>query len=180
MSVFDDIIRKRRSIRQYDGMRSISREEILELISAANEAPSWKNKQTARYHFVLRGDRMDRLKCWLHPQNQQAMANAAALVVCTFKKNIVGFERDGSPTNELGNGWGIYNLGLHNAFFVLKATDMGIDSVILGLRDAEGLRKELNISEEEIVVSVIGLGYRTIDSQRPTRKCAEDISTFYD
>lgn len=38
---------------------------------------------------------------------------------------------------------------------------MGIDSIILGLRDADKLREVLEIAQDEIIVSVIALGYRS-------------------
>ena len=67
----------------------------------------------------------------------------------------------GTAENELGNGWRYYDLGLQNAFLTLKDADMGIDRIILGLRDASALKSVLNIPETEDVVAVIALGYRT-------------------
>ncbi len=105
--------------------------------------------------------------------------DAPALIVTTFVRGIVGFEKDGSPSNELGDGWGIYDLGLHNSWLLLKAADEGIDSIVLGLRDAEAISKLLDIPENEVVVSVIGLGYRSKDSIKPPRKSVSDIAKFY-
>ncbi len=38
----------------------------------------------------------------------------AALVVTAFVKDRSGFTQDGTPDNEVGNGWGYYDLGLHD------------------------------------------------------------------
>lgn len=55
---------------------------------------------------------------------------------------------------------------------------MGLDTVILGLRDADALRKALNIPETEDVGAVIAVGYRTADVPAPKRKAPEEIVTF--
>ncbi len=72
-------------------------------------------------------------------------------------------------------------MGLQNALLLLKATDMGIDSIVLGLRDAEGIRKVLNIPETEDVVAVIALGYRAeAEIKSPQRKDTAEIVSFYE
>ncbi len=179
MKTFDEIIMGRRSVRNYDPEKKISKEEIEKLIQAAIEAPSWKNKQTSRYYVVMSDEMRQKLKECLWHQNQMTVKDAPALIVTTFVRGIVGFEKDGSPSNELGDGWGIYDLGLHNSWLLLKAADEGIDSIVLGLRDAEAISKLLDIPENEVVVSVIGLGYRSKDSIKPPRKSVSDIAKFY-
>ena len=96
-------------------------------------------------------------------------------MVTTFVRNRSGFERDGNPTNECGNGWGFYDLGLHNENFILKAKDMGLDSLIMGIRDEAKIRGLLQIPAEETVVSVIALGYAATEAQKPKRKDVEEI-----
>ena len=46
---FQKLIEKRRSVRKYSAGHTIPKEDILEMIRAAQEAPSWKNSQTGRY-----------------------------------------------------------------------------------------------------------------------------------
>ena len=179
MKTFDEIIRERRSVRHYDAQKDVPREVVEQLIEAAIEAPSWKNQQTSRYHVVASQEMRERLKACLWSQNQLTVKDAPVLIVTTFVKDIVGFEKDGSPSNEFGNGWGVYDLGLHNAFLLLKAADLGLDSIVLGLRDADAIRRLLAIPDEEVVASVIGIGYRSQDSSRPHRKSVADIAKFY-
>ena len=179
MKTFDEIIRERRSVRSYDSDKNVPREVVEQLIAAATEAPSWKNQQTSRYYVVMSPAMRERLKACLWSQNQITVKDAQVLIVTAFVKGIVGFEKDGTPSNELGDGWGIYDLGLHNALLLLKATDLGLDSIVLGLRDAEAIRTLLDIPEEEVVVSVIGIGYRSKDSNRPPRKAVAEVAKFY-
>lgn len=179
MKDFDEIVSERRSVRNYLSDKPVSKDVVELLIKSAIEAPSWKNQQTSRYYVVMTPEMKEKLKECLWPKNQLTVKEAPVLIVTTFVKGIVGFEHDGSPSNELGDGWGIYDLGLSNAFLLLKATDLGLDTIVLGLRDAEAIRKVLNVPENEIVVSVIGLGYRSKDSIRPPRKEVADITKFF-
>lgn len=177
--LFDDVVCKRRSIRAYDANKKVSKEQILELIKTAQQAPSWKNSQTARYYAVFNPEKLIEVRQCLAPQNQIVTKDVNVLLVTTFVKNRSGFTREGIPENELGNGWGCYDLGLQNALLCLKATDIGLDTVILGLRDANSLRQVLNIPETEDVGAVIAVGYRSVsDITAPKRKEAEDIITF--
>ena len=50
---FQKLIEKRRSVRKYSAGHTIPKEDILEMIRAAQEAPSWKNSQTGRYYCLL-------------------------------------------------------------------------------------------------------------------------------
>ena len=179
MKTFDEIIRERRSIRSYDPDKKVSREVVGQLIAAAAEAPSWKNQQTSRYHAVTSPEMLAKLKSCLLSQNQTTVKDAPVLIVTTFVRGIVGFEKDGTPTNEFGDGWGVYDLGLQNALLLLKATELGLGSIVLGLRDAEAIRTLLNIPDDEVVVSVIGIGYRSKESNRPPRKAVAEIAKFY-
>lgn len=84
------------------------------------------------------------------PEFNQNNSEGAALVVTTFVKNCVGFDRlSGEPVNECANGWGYYDLGLQNENFVLKAKELGLDTLIMGIRDGEAIREFFNLPENE-------------------------------
>lgn len=176
---FDSVIKQRRSIRKFKD-QPVEREVIKTLIASAIEAESWKNSQTARYHVITSGVLLKELKETCLPLfNQTNCQNAPVLIVSTFVKDRSGFERDGTASNELGNGWGCYDLGLHNQNLILKATSLGLDTLIMGIRDEGKIRALLNIPEREIIVVVIALGFRDIEPERPKRKSVEDICKFY-
>lgn len=178
---FDEVISKRRSIRNFDASSKVSKDQILEMIKAAQLAPSWKNSQTGRYYVVMEPNKLSQVRACLAPQNQIVTQNVNALIITTFVKNISGFKADGTPDNELGNGWGAYDLGLQNALLLLKATDMGIDSIVLGLRDAAKLRQVLAIADNEEVGAVIALGYRNVqDIPQPKRKDLSEIVHLFE
>lgn len=176
----DEIALRRRSVRKYQADKKISKEQIVELLKFAQQAPSWKNSQTGRYYIVFNEEKLKEVRNALLPQNQIVTKDVNTLIVTSFVKNRSGFDKNGTPDNELGNGWGCYDLGLQNAFLLLKAAELGIDSIILGLRDAQQLRNILNIPNTEEIVSVIALGYRAEEEIiAPARKNIEDIAIFY-
>ncbi|GFI42183.1 hypothetical protein IMSAGC017_02230 [Thomasclavelia cocleata] len=175
----DTIINTRRSIRKYKN-QPIEIEKVKKIIKAAVEAESWKNSQTARYHIITSKELLIEFKKTCLPEfNQENCKDAPVLIVSTFIKNRSGFERDGTASNELGNGWGCYDLGIHNQNLILKATELGIGSLIMGIRDEKKIRTLLNIPASEIIVSVIALGVSDIEPERPKRKNIDEICKFY-
>ncbi len=176
----DAVLRERRSMRKYQPDRKVSREQVEEILKAATLAPSWKNSQTARYYVVMSDDMLKRVKETCLPAfNQTNSKDAPVLIVAAFVKNRSGYENDGTPSNELGNGWGCYDLGMHNQNLLLKAKDLGLDTLVMGIRDAGKLRELLSIGEDQDVAAVIALGYGAADPQMPKRCMVREIARFY-
>lgn len=177
---FQQVIETRRSIRKYEGTKKVTEAQVRELIEAANYAPSWKNSQTARYYCVVSEEMFEKVHAVCLPAfNQNNSVGAGALIVTAFVKNRSGYERTGEPTNELGNMWGAYDLGLANENLVLKATEMGLGTLIMGIRDEKKLAEMLNIPEDQCIVSVIAVGYPDIDPQMPARKSVDERAVFF-
>lgn len=175
---FQKVVETRRSIRKYHAGK-VTKEQLIEMINTARLAPSWKNSQTARYYCVTTEEMKDKIRTeCLPPFNANNCSGAGALIVTAYVKNRSGYNRDGSPENELENGWGAYDLGLADQTLVLKAKDMGLDSLIMGIRDESKLRKLLGIPEDQAIVSVISVGYSEDEPEMPRRKSAEDIAVF--
>ena len=88
---------------------------------------------------------------------------------------MVGFDKNtGSQVNEAGDGWGYYDLGLQNDNLLLKAAELGLDTLVMGIRDGEALRELLNIPDSENAV-----GYRGQEPpERPKRKELEVVAKF--
>ena len=102
----------------------------------------------------------------------------AALIVTTFVRDVAAFT-DGKPDTELGNKWGAYDLGLHDAYLVLAAKNAGLDTLIMGIRNADAIREALEIPENEDIVSVIAVGYRDQEPPlRPRKELGEVVKFF--
>lgn len=170
---FSELIQSRRSVRAYQAGRAVTEEMITELMSAVQLAPTWKNSQTGRYYAAITPEKCEAVRACLPAFNQKSSANAA-LIVTTFVKAVSG-HTSGQPDNELGDQWGAYDLGLQNAYLLLKARDMGLDTLIMGLRDAAALREILGIPAEEQVAAVLALGWREGEPVFRPRKQLEEI-----
>ena len=153
---FQKLIEERRTIRKYSPESRITKEDLLAVIRAAQEAPSWKNSQTGRYYCVMSEEMVEKVSRECLPEMNQAKAENASLIVTTFVHNHAGFQKDGTPDNELGNG-----------------------TLIMGLRAGDKLREILSIPETETVMAVIAIGKAAEEPARPKRKDVEDIVRFY-
>ena len=174
---FDEVLTTRRSVRSYDATKTISEEEVRQLLIATQEAPSWANQQPSKYYVAMSKEKLDAIK-ELVGRNKQNIADAPVVVVSTFERGKSGFF-DGNATNEVGEGWGAYDNGLSNAYFILKARAMGFDTLIMGMRDADALRELFDIPSNETIMAVISLGYRASEPNRPERRPLEEIAKFF-
>ena len=177
---FTKLLEERRSIRAFDPEKHVTAEQIQEIVQAAIQAPSWKNSQTGRYYCVLSEEMVNKIRMECLPDAGNAgKSEHAALIITTFVHDRAGFQKDGTADNELGNGWGYYDCGLHDMNLLLEAANQGLSTLVMGLRDADKLREAFDIPKEESIVSVISVGYSDADPDRPTRKSVEEIAKFF-
>ena len=82
---FQKLIEERRTIRKYSPESRITKEDLLAVIRAAQEAPSWKNSQTGRYYVVMSPEMLEKVRKDCLPEfNQKNSANAPALIITIF------------------------------------------------------------------------------------------------
>ena len=175
---FDEVIRTRRSVRSYDASRSISQESVRTLIETALQAPSWANTESSRYYVVMQdAEKLEALKK-LTLGNYDRISGAPVLIVSTYVKGLAGHHQ-GKAVDDIADGWGAYDNGLSNAYFILKARQMGFDTLIMGMRDSDGIRALLNIPEDEILMAASSLGYRDGEPRNPARKQVDEVSKFF-
>ena len=174
---FDEVLTTRRSIRSYDATKKISETEVRELLTATQEAPSWANQQPTKYYVAISDENVAAVQDMVGG-NKDRIKDAPVLIVSTFERGKSGFFQ-GNQTNEVGDGWGAYDNGLSNCYLILKARAMGFDTLIMGMRDADELRKLFDIPESETIMAVISLGYRAGEPNRPERRPLDEIVKFF-
>ena len=108
---FTKLLEERRSIRAFDPEKHVTAEQIQEIVQAAIQAPSWKNSQTTRYYALVTPEKVEEFSAKCLPEFNQKSSKGAALVVTAFVKDRSGFTQDGTPDNEVGNGWGYCRRG---------------------------------------------------------------------
>ena len=174
---FDEVLKTRRSIRSYDATKKITEAEVRTLLTAVQEAPSWANQQPTKYYVAIGKEKLEAVQN-LVGGNKERIQNAPVLIVSTFEKGKSGFF-NGQATNEIGDGWGAYDNGLSNCYLIMQARAMGFDTLIMGMRDSDGLRKEFNIPAEETVMAVIALGYRSGEPKQPGHRPFDEVVKFF-
>ena len=173
---FTKLLEERRSIRAFDPEKHVTAEQLQEIVQAAIQAPSWKNSQTTRYYALVTPEKVEEFSAKCLPEFNQKSSKGAALVVTAFVKDRSGFTQDGTPDNEVGNGWGYYDLGLHDENLILRARELGLDTLIMGIRNEKAIREALSIPENELLGAV---GYRAINPDKPKRKTVDDILKLF-
>ena len=174
---FDEVVSSRRSVRSYDGTRTVSEAEVRQVLAAAQEAPSWINYEPTKYYVAMNPEKLAAVKEAVG-RNKERLDGVSALIVSAFENEKSGFV-DGRMVDPIGNIWGGHDCGLSNAFLILKARAMGFDTLIMGGRDADALRRIFSIPENETVMAVIALGYRKDDPKRPERRPLDEIAKFF-
>ena len=173
---FEQLLKERRSIRAYK-KEAVSHELLEKIVTEAQQAPSWANMQASRTYVVEDPEFLEEFRLKALPEGNVKKTLNAALLVTTFVKDTVAFH-DGKPYTELGNKWGAYDLGLHDAYLVLAASNAGYDTLIMGIRDADVIRNMLKIPENEQIMSVIAVGKRASDVMEKPRKELDEVVTF--
>ena len=161
---FTQLVLERRSCRSYIDVQ-VKKEDIEDIIKCALLAPSWKNTETGRYYVALDQDTINEVYECLPDFNKSSSKNAA-YIIATFKKGLSG---DGD------DNWGSYDLGLQNSYLILRATELGYDTLIMGLRDEDRLRKLFNIPDDEIMLPVIAIGKKNGELQLRQRKTLSEV-----
>ena len=177
-SGLDELFASRRSVRSYDAAKTISETEVRTLLEASQQAPSWANRQPTRYYVAISSEMLASVRECVGERNAHNVAGAPVLIVSTYVKGQSGFGM-GAAVNEIGDGWGAYDNGLANAYLILKAREMGFDTLIMGYRDGDKLRELMAIPDSEEVLAVIALGYRDQQPGVPNHLPLDDIVKFF-
>ena len=169
-------IEQSRSVRKYKD-QSVPRELIREIIRAATFAPSWKNSQVSRY-YVAEGDTKKELATYLGEFNGRNVQNAPVLIVSTVVDKRSGFTRAGEYETHLKDGFQYYDCGMQSMNLCLKAHELGLATLVMGIYDEAAIRKLFAIDESQIIVAVTAVGYADGETSMPKRKSVDDITVF--
>lgn len=169
-------IEQRRSVRKYKN-QSVPRELIREIIKAATFAPSWKNSQVSRY-YVAEGNAKKELASYLGEFNGRNVQDAPVLIVSTVVNKRSGFTRAGEYETHLKDGFQYYDCGRQSMNLCLKAHELGLATLVMGIYDEAAIRKLFDIDESQIIVAVTAVGYADGETSMPKRKSVDDITVF--
>lgn len=174
----DQAIKNRRSIRKFL-KKEVERDKIKKLIEAAQYAPSWKNKQVSKYYVIDTPEAKEKFleKC-LYNFNHKNMVDAPVIIACTVVDGVIGV-KNGEYETPIKDGYQYFDNGLQAQNLCLKAYEMGLGTLIMGLYDFCMTRTFFNIPNNEKLTVLIGVGYPDINPDMPPRKRLDEILKFY-
>ena len=140
---------------------------------------SWppKNSQTSRY-YVAEGEAKAELEKCLAEFNRKNSKDAPVLIVSTVVTKRSGFTREGEYETHLKDGFQYYDHGMQAMNLCLKAHELGLATLIMGIYDEAAIRKLFAIPPEQAIVAVIAVGYPEGETAMPKRKSVDDITVF--
>ena len=164
----------RRSIRKY-AEKEITKEEIEELIKAAQMAPSWKNSQTARFFVAHSKEYKEKMVDALPSFNKDRARDASCIIVTAIVKGISGYNGEGEAITHLGNGFECFDNGLAVENLCLKAYEMGYGTLIMGLYKEQMVRDVFDIPENMAIATVVAVGKADICPEVPERNALNEV-----
>ncbi|MDX9787043.1 MAG: nitroreductase family protein [Desulfobacterales bacterium] len=169
MAEFSEVIRDRRSVRNYED-RPIPEAVLSHILDAAKWTPSWANSQCWEVIVVKDLELKRQLQGAMEKTNPAWKSMAAAPVVLAIcgKLNSSGFYKE-KVTTKFGD-WFLFDLGLFTQSLCLAAQDQGIGSVITGLFDHNQAKAILKVPDGFELVSLIPVGYPARIPSAPKRR----------
>lgn len=171
-----EAIINRRSIRKYKNT-PVTEDQVRELLLAGSLAPSWTNSQPSRY-YVAMGDARDKVADMLPPFNKNNVENAPVLIVTTVVKGTSGYGKDGVERTHLGDGFTHFDNGLRVENICLKAVEMGLGTLIMGIYNEKEIREYFEIPETQEIVCVLSVGYPESQPEARPRLSVDEIAVF--
>ena len=161
---FTDVIKNRRSHRKFK--EDIVEDEILErIIEAARLAPTWSNKQGARY-IIVKNKAL--IKEIADATNQKWIENVPMLIVVCISPS-----RSGKNLSNLE--YFTVDAAICMEHIVLAATNEGLGTCWVGLFNEDKIKEALSIPEKVRVIAFTPLGYSKYTPREQSRKPIEHI-----
>ncbi len=174
-----EAISKRRSIRKFTDYY-VTDSEINTLIEAAIMAPSWANTQVWSFIIVRDKHIIERIAETYpetNPARKCSLAATAMIAVCA-QKGVSGC-RQGHEITTLHN-WLMFDTGLAVQNICLKAHEIGLGTVIVGLFDHDKCKDVLSLPEDQEVVVILPVGKPVEGEKKATPRKPVNQITYID
>jgi nitroreductase len=198
-----DIIRDRHSVRKYDPTVTISREEIMEIMNEATQAPSSSNLQP--WHFIVIDDHETKKELRQIAFNQEQVETSSAVIAVLGDKEMyqkvenvyrsnyeAGYMDENTMQTLIENSNRVYSnapeevrkniasfdAGLVSMQLMLVAKAKGYDTVTMGGFDKQKFIDKFNVSDRYMPIVLIALGKAAAPAHKTTRLPLEDVVEF--
>ena len=173
----DDLISSRRSIRRFQE-KNIEPDKMDQLFEAARWAPSWGNLQCCELVVVEEAEDKKKLASLLSPKNPatKCMEKAPVVIAVCGMPGKSGYYNNKQITRY--QHWFLYDLGLVSQNICLKASELGLGTVIVGSFDHIQAEQLLLVPDGCELVALIPLGYPDHAPSAPKRKAIAEFVHF--
>lgn len=170
----------RRSVRKFTDYQ-VTDGEIKTLLEAACIAPSWANTQVWDFVVIRGKNHIAKIVATFSEKNPatKGALEASALIVACAKTGVSG-SYDGKALTK-HQEWFMFDLGLAVQNLCLKAYELDLGTVVVGLMDHDACKSLIGLPDGHEVVAVIPVGRPAAKRDGPPRKelkhCAH-LNTF--
>jgi len=174
MAEFNEIVRARRSIRNYED-RVIPDEILNKILDTVKWTPSWANTQCWEIIVVKDAGLKIGLQGAMEKTNPawKSLGGAPVVLAVCGKLGGAGYYK-GSVSTKFGD-WFLFDLGLMAQTLCLAAQDEGLGTVITGLFDQDKAKEVLKVPAGYELVSLIPIGYPARTPSAPKRREPEEF-----
>ena len=165
---FEDIIRKRTSVREFSD-KKIEKDVLDKILEAGRLAPTAKNNQPIKIYVVSSDEGVAKID----KASRCRYGAPTVLIICGNKDEA--YHKGDYTTYEMDS----CIVGTH---MMLEATNLGVDNIWVESFDEAILREEFDIPNEFTPVFLMPLGFKTEDCPmnplHGTRKALEEIVEY--
>lgn len=149
-----DLVKANRSYRGYDESRSITKEELLEMVDCARLSASSVNQQPLRYYLAWEKEEVAKIQAmtgWAKglPELElphKGMYPTAFIVICQDTReweSLARFQKD---------------VGIAAQTILLRATEMGLGGCMIGSFHAGQVKERLELAEYLAPMLIVAVG----------------------
>ncbi|MBV4418540.1 nitroreductase family protein [Clostridium tyrobutyricum] len=157
---FLELAKKRCSVRKYKN-KKVEHEKLLKILEAARISPTAANKQPERLIVVQEQKNLDKIK-------KSGNLYGAPLVIIVTSDCTQSWKRpyDNKDMSDIDGS-------IVSTHIILQSVELGLGTIWVEHFDPEILRREFNIPENIIPISIIGIGYADCKLASPNRHDTE-------
>jgi nitroreductase len=156
---FEHVLRGRRSVRRYE-KKPVPRELIIDLITAAELAPSAGNLRARKYFVVIRPEMRKTLAVASYGQSPVETAPVLLVIAADVK-------RASSRYGDRGSLFSILDAAAATMCLLLAAHNLGLGTCWIGAFDDELVREALSLEDQLLPLAIISLGWPAEEPQPP-------------
>lgn len=163
---FDEVIHRRRSVRNYSG-RKIGWKDVLDAIDVAIQSPFAGNMNNFKFIIIEDASMISNIAAFC----EQLWIDSASIIVlvCSDDKNLENMY------GERGRVFSRQQAGAVVQTFLLKLADLGIGGCWVGAYSDDLLRSKLDIPQEVQIEALIPIGYPSGPVKKKAKKNLENV-----